>query len=803
MMAALLQDLRYVLRGLRRSPGFTATAVATLALGIGANAAIFSLVDAALIRPLPFPEADRIVTLGEREAREAPDRAGGTSFANFFDWREQSRSFEAMAIFNGWKPALTGMDEAERLPAAFVTAGIFDVLRVQPALGRATRPDEDRADAPAVAVVSHAFWRRRLGGDEAALGRPITLNGRPFTVIGVLPAGFRPSPPEIDVDVWANNYPDLRDTRSSRYCRALGRLRPGVSLEAARAEMRGISARLDAAYPREDGGMTAVVLPLRRALTADSRSPLLLLLAASGVLLAIASANVGNLLVARGVARGPELAIRAALGASRWRLVRQLLTEALVLAVAGSAAGLLVAPWASQFLLRFAPDSVRAAGVQTNARVLLFTATIGALAALLAAALPILRVSPRRLGGALRRGGRGAAAPGGLGGIRGGLAVAQLALALTLLGLAGLLAKSLQRVSRMDAGIRAENLWTLALNVPETSYPKDRQPLFFDELERRVAALPGVRSAAVASVLPFSGDWDRIAVEVEGRPHARGVELPEGDRYIVGPSYFTTMGIPLRAGRLLSDDDRYDAPLAVVVDEVFARKLEAGRSALGQRIRLPGRDGLATVVGVVGHVRHYGLDGSSGGQIYMSHRQYPWRWMRLVVRADGDAGGLAAALRATVRGLDRDVPVYDVTTMDAWMAERAATRKFSTLLAGVFAGAAVALAAIGLFGLISYGVEQRRPELAIRLALGAPPRSVGALVLRQGLRLAVLGAFLGLLGALVGGQLAARLLFQVAPADPQVLGGVAALLVAVALVASWLPARRATRVDPISALRGD
>ena len=728
------------------------------------------------------------MTLGEIGSKEAPRSSGGTSFANFFDWQAQSRSFASMTIFNGWKPALTGLGEAERLSAAFVTAGVFDVLRVQPELGRATRPDEDRPEAPPVVVVSHGFWKRRLGAERTALGRTITLNGHPFTVVGVLPAGFRPSPPEIDVEVWANNYPDPRDTRGSRYLRAMGRLKPGVTVDSVRAEMRAISARLEAAYPKEDGGLTAVVLPLRRALTADSRSALLLLLAASVLLLAIACANVGNLLVARGAARSSEFAVRAALGASHWRLVRQLLTESFVLTAAGAAAGLIGAPWAVQLLLSLAPESVRAAGVHANPRVLLFTLATSLAAALLAGLLPAARVSPGRLQAALKGAGRGAGA--GLHvRLRNGLAVAQLALALTLLALAGLLAKSFQRVSRVDPGIEPANLWTLALNVSETRYPKERQPLFFDELARRAAALPGVSSAAVSSVLPFSGDWDRIAVDVEGRPQPRGVDKPEGDRYIVSPGYFASMGIALKAGRLLSDADGYDAPLSAVVDEVFARRLENDGPAIGTRIHLPARDGFATVVGIVGHVRHYGLDGASGGQIYMSHRQFPWRWMHLVVRGQPGAGPLAAPLRAAVASLDPDVPVFDVKTMDDYMAQRSATRRFSTLLALVFAAAAVSLAALGLFGLVAYVAQQRRPELAIRMALGAQPGSIGRLVLRQGLRLGLLGTLLGLAGAIAGGRLVAGMLFQVGPADPAVLTGVAALLLAITLLASWLPAR--------------
>ena len=801
-MTHLLQDLRHAARTLARSPGFTAVAVAMLAFGIGANTAIFSLVDAVLLRPLPYPQADRIVTVGERARNEDARRAGGTSYGNFLDWKAQSASFQAMTIFNGWRPALTGLGEAERLRAAFVTAEVFDVLGVRPARGRAMRPGENVPDAPLVAVVSHGFWQRRLGGDPAAVGRILTLNGQPFTVIGVLPAGFRAAPAEIDVDLWANNSPDPRDSRSSRYLRAMGKLKPGVRLSQARAEMAAISGRLEAAFPKENGNMAAVLMPLRRAMTADTRAPLLLLAGVAGLLLLIACANLGNLLVARGVARAPEFAVRVALGATRWRLARLLLTESLALAIVGGAAGLLLAPWGTQLLLSLAPESVRASGVHTDARVLLFALAASVGAALLAGLLPAFPASAENLEAGLKETGRSGHGSKGSR-IRNGLAIAQLALAVTLAALAGLLARSFERAQSVDPGIRPENLWTLSANIPETRYPKDRQPLFFEGLVERAAALPWVSGAAVSSALPFSGNWDRIAVEVEGRPAARSADKPEGDRYIVSPGYFAVMGIALKAGRALEEADRYDAPLVAVVDEVFARQLAAGGRAIGTRIKLPARDGFATVVGIVGHVKHYGLDLESQGQIYMSHRQYPWRWMHLVARGSASSGNLAAPLTAAVRSLDRDVPVFDLATMDRLMSERSATRRFSTLLASVFAGAAVGLAALGLFGLVAYVAAQRMRELAIRVALGARPADIRRLVLRQGLRLGIAGTILGLAGAAAGGRLASGLLFQVGPADPLVLSGVVAFLLAVTLAASGLPALRAARTDPIAALRAE
>src|SRR5215471_1629405 len=801
-MTVFLQDLRHAARMLGKSPGFTLLALAMLAMGIGANTAIFSVVDAVLLRPLPYPDADRIVTIGEMASNEDPRHSSSTSYANFLDWKAQSSSFQAMTIFNGWRPALTGLGEAERLRAAFVTAEVFDILGVRPERGRAIRPEENAPNAPNVAVVSHGFWQRRLGGDPAAVGRTITLNAQPFTVIGVLPAGFRAAPAEIDVEVWANNSPDPRDSRTSRYLRVMGKLKPGVTLSRARAEMKAISARLEAAYPKDNDKMAAGLLPLRRAMTTDTRAPLLLLAGAAGLLLLIACANLGNLLVARGVARAPEFAVRVALGASRWRIARQLLTESLALAGVGGAVGLLLAPWGTQLLLALAPESVRTSSVHTDARVLVFALLASAAASLLAGLVPVVPVSADSFQANLKEAGRsGRGARGHR--IRNGLAVAQLALALTLAALAGLLARSFERAQNVEPGIRPENLWTLSVNIPESRYPKPRQPQFFDALAERAAALPGVAGAAVSSDLPFSGNWDRISVAVEGRPGLSPSEQPEGDRYIVSPGYFAVMGIPLKSGRVLEETDRYDSPLVAVVDERFARRLSPSGSAIGTRLKLPARDGFAEVVGVVGHVKHYGLDAESQGQIYMSHRQYPWRWMHLVVRASTSGGSLAGPLAEQVRALDADVPVFDVATMEQLMADRFATRRFATLLASVFAGAALSLAALGLFGLVAYVAAQRMRELAIRIALGAQPADIRRLVLGQGFRLGLAGTTVGLAGAAAGGRLASGLLFQTGPADPIVLSAVVAPLLAVTLLASALPALRASRTDPIAALRAE
>ena len=807
-LESVWQDVRVAARGLRRSPVYALVAVLTLALGIGGTTAVFSVVSAVLLRPLPYAEADRIVFL-----TEAPKKGGkketSTSYPNFLDWQARSRSFEAMTIFHGWAPALTALGEPERIEGAMVTAGIFDVLRVAPALGRPLLPSDKVPGAERVVVVSHGFWRRHLGGDPGAVGRAITLAGVPRTVIGMLPAGFR-GPAELDVELWGNIYPDTGSGRTARYLRAMGRLRPNVTLEQARAELRAISAELERRYPEEDGGMVAVATPLHEQLVGDVRAQLHLLLGASGLVLLIACANLSNLGLARGAARNREFAVRAALGASRGRGVRQLLTESALLAVLGATAGLVLAAWMTHALLALTPRDMglaRAGAGAVDWRVLGFALVVTAATALLSGAAPAVRATRVDLQAALKDGARGSDGSAGLR-LRDAFAVVQLGLALALLLGSGLLVKSFARLNAVRPGIDPRGVLAASVNLPAARYPAggDKVPTFFAELEARVAMLPGVRAAAVTSMLPFSGGVDRIAVDVGERPELRGIDLPEGDRYIVSPGYLATMGVALRAGRFITESDRESTQLVAVVDEVFARRIAPGgaaRSALGMRLGVPGRDTMATVVGVVGHVRHYGLDATSGGQIYVSHLQYPWRWMSVVARTDEDPLALAPAVRRVVRGLDPELPVYGVTTMTTLMAERTATRRAATTLATAFAGVALMLAALGLYGVIAYGVTQRRRELGVRMALGATPADVRRLVVRHGIALAITGLAAGLALAAVGTRLLAGLLFGVAPSDPAVAAGVAALLLGVSVAASYLPARRASRWEVVTLLRAD
>ena len=793
-------DARHVFR---RAPGFIALTTLIVALGIGATTTVFTLVSALLLRPLPYESADRIVLVTEAKKEEA-QASGATSYIAMEEWQRAARSFEALAVVDDWTPALTGAGDPQRLRGALVTAGVFDVFRVTPHIGRRLVPADNVEGSERVALISHALWRRQFGADPAVLGRTLTLNGFQRTVVGVLPAGFR-GPAELDGDIWGNEYRDSSDARDSRYLRVFGRLRSGVTLESARAEMRAIAARDEAANPKANAGYTVVVTPLRDELVGPARTPLLLLLGAAGLVLLIACANLSALFLSRGVARTREMAVRAALGAGRGRLFRQLLTECLVLAACGAAAGLALAAGATRLLVAAGPPVLRTSPVPVDARVLAFAALLTVVTALLVGVAPARRASRPDLVGALKDGGRGGSASGAAGRARRTLVVAQLALALTLLAGAGLLLKSFARLHQVDPGIRPAGVLTATVVLPSARYRDDQITPFYDRLLERVQALPGVSSAAASSIVPFGTNWDRIGVEVEGRPSASSEDLAEGDRYIVTPHFFAAMGVPLKRGRAFTARDRHDAPLVAIVDEQFARRVFPGEDAIGKRMLLPGRDSLATIVGVVGHVKHYGLDAASPGQVYMPAAQYPWRWMVLTVRAAGesDPAPLAAPLRAALHSLDAQLLLDDVATMEELMAERTAVRRFILALLAGFAGVAALMAAVGLYGVMAYAVTARRTEIGIRLALGAEPRRVLRMVVSQGLALAAAGVVLGLAAAAAALRLMRGLLFGVSSTDPAVFALVAVGLVLVAAAASWIPARRAARIDPLESLRAE
>jgi putative ABC transport system permease protein len=797
---SVADDVAFGWRSLRRAPAFAAVAVLTLALGIGATSAIFSVVSAVLLRPLPYADGNRIVHIGEAE-RAKPGVGGTTSYPNFDDWRRASRSFTAMGMYDGWNPTLTGLGEPARIKASDVTASVFEVLRITPVLGRPILAAENAPGAEPVVLISHALWQTRFGGNPDAIGRTITLQARPMAIVGVLPPGLR-GPPELDGEVWGNFVPDPRDGRGGRSKDVIARLKAGVTLQAARAEMRSIAARLEKAYPQHNEGMTAIVDPIRELFVGGVETPLLLLMGASMLVLLIACANLSGLLLARGVARTREFAIRAALGAGSGRAVRQLLTESLLLAALGGAAGLLLAFWATRALVTLAPVAVREQGVSLDGRVLAFTTAVTVGAGILFGLVPAMRAGRVELQTALKEGARGARGTGMR--LRAGLVVAQLALAVTLLADAGLLLRSFAELQRVEPGIRPDHMLTFSLDLPSAKYPeKAQQSAFFERLARDLEATPGVDGVAVSSILPFHGDYDRISVEVEGAPKLQGALLPEGDRYIVNSGYFAAMGIPLERGRRFGGADRYETPPVAVIDEVFARQTFGDRDPIGARMKLPGRDSLATIVGIVRHVKHYGLDQESGGQIYMSHLQYPWRWMTIAVRTAGSPFHAAPVAKRVVRALDPTLAVYSIGTMEAHMAELGQGRRFVLTLLGVFAAVAIVMAAVGLYGVIAYSVTERRQEIGIRVALGARVADVTRLVLRQGAALTTAGVVLGIGTAVAGGRLVAGLLFGVSARDPLVFGAVATLLAVVALAASYVPAKRAAAVDPVEVLRGE
>jgi putative ABC transport system permease protein len=749
------------------------------------------------------------VWLAEYNPRVEREReAVTTSYTTALDWREQATgAFEAIVPYDDWSPSLAGDGdaEAERLRAALVHPDFFRAMRARPMLGRAFLPEEAREGSEIVVVLSHGLWTRRFGGDPSVVGRRIALSARPRLVVGVMPPGFR-APGELDAELWGS-FPFEGADGGCRTCRHIGviaRLRAGASLERAREEMATVAARLAAAYPREAGRQLAAVVPVRERAVGNVRRPLWLILGAAGMVLLVACANLSNLLLARGLARSREMAVRVALGAGRGRVVRQVLAESLVLAAAGGAAGVALAVWVVRLVAALGPDTVRGAGVAVDWRVLAFAAAATIATGVAFGILPALRAAGTDVHEVLKSGARGATRGRGSR-TRDALVVAQLAAAVALLAGAGLALRSFGRLLRVEPGIRTEGVLAMTLSLPTSAYPEPESwAAFHARLLDRIEALPGVHRAALTSNLPLSGSFDRIGFRVVGAEYGPGDELPEAERYIVTPGYFESMGVELVRGRLLGPDDRHPDGLVVVVDETLERQLWPGGSALGRRLGGSDPDApQATVVGVVRHVRHYGLDVEGGGQLYLPFLALPTSYNGIVIRADGDPLALAAAVRREVRALDPRLPVFDVATMDERLAESTAARRFLVTLLGAFGAIAILVASVGLYGVIAYGVTQRRRELGVRMALGAQRADVVRLVVRHGVALAAAGVAIGTAGAVAAGRALRGLLFEARAADPAVLLGVPLVLAAVALLASWLPARRAARVEPVEAMRAD
>ena len=810
-MSGLWQDMRYGMRMLMKRRGFTAIAILTLALGIGANTAIFTVVNAVLLRPLPFENAERLVRIGGRDLRKPSELPTTFSPPDFYDWRARNTVFEELAAMDGWSPSLTGAGEPERIQAAKVSANFFSVLKVNPAAGRAFLPEEEKRGNHYVAVLGHALWQRRFGGDLSIVDKQIELSGEKLTVVGIMPRDFQMPRfngyDYVEPELWTPFAPDLNNwSRGGRSVdAAIARLKPGVTVEQAQAEFDSIGQQLQQQYPKSNASAGIKVVSLYEQLVGATRPALFVFVAAVGFVLLIACANVANLLLARSATRGKEIAIRTALGAGRARIVRQLLTESVLLAAIGGALGLLLAMWATDLLLALSAGAIprfeHAGGL--DRRVLLFTLFISTLTGIFFGLAPALQASKPDLNETLKEGGR-TSAGAGRGRVRSLLVVSEIALSLVLLVGAGLLIKSFVRLQSVDPGFETQDVLTMTVFLNGKKYPQDEQhPVFFDQVVERARSLPGVEHVGLVSNLPISGNWDRLPIYPEGQLIDAG-EAQDTEEYMVNADYFGALRIPLREGRLFGAEDRADAPRAVVVGESTARRFWPNESAVGKRIKIgDAANPWLNIVGVVGDVRHYGLDKPTNLQVYLPHAQKPSQQMTLVVRASGASAdaGLAAAVRGQVWAVDRDQPVYDIKPMEQYVADSIAQRRFSMLLVAIFAVVALVLAVVGIYGVMSYTVSQRTREIGLRMALGAQGRDILKLVVGQGLVLTLAGVGAGVAAAFAVTRAMSSLLFGVSAADPLIFSAVAVLLTSVALFACYLPARRAARVDPMEALR--
>ncbi|HLL75960.1 MAG TPA: ABC transporter permease [Pyrinomonadaceae bacterium] len=820
-MGNLLQDVRYGVRMLLKSPGFALVTILALALGIGANSAIFSVVNGVLLRPLPFRTADRLVFMSEW-SQQVPNMS--VAYPNFEDWRRETRSMEQMAAFRSTGMILTGGSEPERLTGREVSHNFFSVLGTAPALGRSFLPEEDKPGGERAVVLSHGLWQRRFGGDPKIVGQALTLSDESYTVVGVLPQEFEWQAP---VDIWVPiglGAAEMQNRGNHPGIYVLGLLKPGVTVEQARADMREIVGRLAQQYPQEVNPNSFTVNTLQNRATQDIRAALWVLLAAVGFVLLIACANVANLLLARAASRSKEIAIRAAMGAGRMRIVRQLLTESLLLAVAGGALGLLFAAWGLDALLAVIPEEVPrllVMNVGLDTRVVVFTLGVSVLTGLLFGLAPAVQISKTDLNESLKEGGR----TGGTGGkhyVRNALVVAEVALSLLLLVGAGLLVKSFLNLRQSDLGFDPQNVLTARIALPEKRYKENAQiENFYKSLEQRVRALPGVEAAGLTVGLPMNGGIEStVTVEGQEAP-AKPEDAPVALSLSVSPGYFGAMKIPVIEGRGFTDQDREGSPHVVVVDEMLAKRFFPNGSAIGRRLRFGGpnaeRMHWFEIVGVAKHVKHYGPDEEGRVEVYRPYTQfvvqadhpelrgqpltYP-RGMNIAVRTSGDPSALAPALRNAVLEIDRDQPLAFVQTMDRIVGGTIAPQRFATWMLGLFAASALLLAALGIYGVMAYSVTQRTHEIGLRMALGADRRDVLRMIVGQGMRLTLLGVGIGIVGAFVVMRYGlTSLLFGVEASDPLTYGGVALVLSTVALVSCLLPARRATKVDPMVALR--
>ncbi len=797
----MLQDIRFAIRTFAKSPGFTVVAILALALGIGANAALFSVLNAVLLKPLPYPESGRLVRVFETFL---PSGYGSVSTPNFLDWRQQNHVFDHLEAYSAGSLNLQSNGEPERIPSVLATAGIFDMLGAKPILGRTFLPDEDQSGKRQVVVISERLWRRRFGADPKLLGSQITLDGQAVTVIGIMPASFQFPPASPTRTLWMPlefTTSQLKQ-RGSHWMAVTGRLKPGINIDSASAEMKQIAARMAEQFPGSQKGRSVWIQSLQDVVVGNLRPALVVLMGAVGFVLLIACANVANLLLARAASRTREVAVRAALGASRARLIRQFLTESMLLALAGGIVGALLGDEGVQALMVLASDQIpRSSDVHLDATVFLFLLAVCVTAGIIFGLAPAFQSTGRDLQDGLKEGGRG----GGLGGrstaLRNALVVSEFALALVLLIGSGLLMRSFLALNATDPGLVTSGVLTMSVSVPDEKYPADTMwRRFYEPALGRIQALPGVRAAGIISLLPLQTWGWNGEFAIEGRPKEQPGHEPFAEFRQISPGYFRAMGVRVLRGRDISAEDSASAPLVALINDALARRYFQGQDPVGQKIDW---GGWRTIAGVVANTRQASLDREPLPELYFPASQRPGSisGMTFVISTSIEPTSLTSAVTSAIHSVDASQPVFGVKTMQRVVADSLSNQRLYAWLLGVFAALALTLASAGIYGVMSYLVTQRTREFGVRMALGASRNDVWRMVLRQALVLIGAGVAIGLAGAFAVTRVLARFLFGVKPIDLPTFTAVSLVLIAVALVATYLPALRATRVDPMVALR--
>lgn len=811
-METFFRDLRYAVRLLIRSPGFTAVALLSIALGIGANTTVFSVINSVLLKALPYKDPESLVLVwGDSRVEDSLKKRNQISATDLADIRAQSTVFEDVTTYAGWSAIMSGAGgEAERIPAMQVGDGFFKIMRGKPLLGRVFTPEEQEEGKDFVIVLSYALWQRRFGGDPGIVGQTVSLSGRPFNIVGVMDADFR-SLPESLVATEGQFYRPVAEAyddaaRDERHLRAIGRLKAGITVEQARSEVSMIAARLEQAHPVTNKDRGTWVVSLTDEIVGGIRPTLLMVFGAVIFVLLVACANVANLLLARASVRYKEITIRSAIGAARSQLIRQLLTESLLLSLVGGALGLLFAVWGTG-LVSSAGSKINPMfhDVHVDIRVLLFTLGLSVLTGLIFGLAPALQVSKPNLVESLKESGRGSGSSSTRNRLRSALVVSEIALTLILLVSAGLLIRTVMRLRNVDTGFNSENILAMNIGLPSLKYPKPENLIaFYKQVTERIAALPGVKAAGITSVLPLSDNFDGRGLLVEDQPKPRGQEITV-DLYVATPGYLRAMEIPLLQGRSITHQDVNDSQYIALINRTMAAQLWANQDPIGKRIKFPGSETRPqqwrTIVGIVSDVSQYGLDKEPTMQMYVPHSQFPTSVNTIVVKTNNDPASLTNAVRREILAVDNEQAVSNVTTLQQLMGESIAVRRFFMLLLLVFAALALVLAAVGIYGVMSYVAAQRTHEIGIRMALGAEAKDVLKLIISNGMVLALIGVAIGIAGALAVTRLFAGLLFGVAPTDSLTFFSVSVGLMAIALIACYIPARRATKIDPLIALR--